>query len=438
VSVHSLDAIYESEADFDHVYRAIADRILRLGRRPQGVVYAVPGHPLVGEATVQHVLSGARDAGIPVQVVEGLSFVEPVLTLLGIDALEGLQIFDAIELAARDHPPLNPDLAALVGQVYSRPLASDLKLTLMNQYPPDHPVALIHAAGMPQAQRVSLRLFELDRRDVSHLTTLWIPPLPELSSLEGLQDTVAHLRSPEGCPWDRAQTHESLRSGLLEEAFEAVEAIDRSDLPGLQEELGDLLLQVLLQTQIATEAGDFRMADVIAGIDAKLKHRHPHVWGELEVEGAEEVLTHWEDLKREEKGARTSLLDGMPGAMPALLKAHAYGSRASRVGLDWRCASAVADRVREGLAEVASAQTQEAAEAAIGDLLFAVAGWARHLGVEPEAALRRANQRFADRFRRMEDLARQRGIDLREMTDEERDALWCESQRDPPSLGPIE
>ncbi|MGD1992008.1 MAG: nucleoside triphosphate pyrophosphohydrolase [Anaerolineae bacterium] len=420
----SFDALYESAQGFPEVYRAIAEEVLRLGRRSQGVVYAVPGHPLVGEATVQRILTQARAEGLPVRIVEGLSFVEPTLTLLGLDALEGVQICDAIELAGRHHPPLNPDVPALIGQIYSQPLASDLKLTLMNQYPDEHPVALVHAAGTPQAEVVRLPLYEIDRRPVAHLTTLYVPSMPSIGSFERLQDTIGHLRSPEGCPWDREQTHQSLRGGLLEEAYEAVEAIDADDTVGLCEELGDLLLQIVFQTQIATEAGDFRMVDVIAGIDAKLRHRHPHVWGELEIEEAAEVLPHWEALKREEKQDRSSLLDGLPAAMPALLKAHAYGERAARVGFDWSDAAAVVDKVREELDELKAARTQEAVEAELGDLLFAVANWARHLNVEPETALRKANARFAARFRAMEALAEQQGRELASMDLDQLEALW--------------
>ncbi len=426
LTIHSFDHLYESSPDFDQVYRAIAQEVLRLGQRPQGVVYAVPGHPLVGEATVQQLLAGAEENRIPVRIVEGLSFVEPALTALGLDGLDGLQIHDGIELASLHHPLLNPDLPALVAQVYSRPLAAELKLTLMNQYPDDHPVVLIHSAGLPQQRLIRLPLWELDRREVDHLTTLYIPPLPGVSSLPGFQDTVAHLRSPEGCRWDQAQTHESLRSDLLEEAYEAVAAIDEGDMAKLCQELGDLLLGILLHVQIATEEGDFRMGDVIAGVDAKIKHRHPHVWGDRTVEGEKELLAQWEDLKREERNGQGSLLDGIPRILPALQAAYAYGDRAARVGFDWPDPSQVAEKVREELAEVESARSPQEVEDELGDLLFAVVNWARHLGVEPESALRRANERFARRFRALEDLARQRGLDLYKMSLEEMDRLWEE------------
>ena len=427
LAMRSFDHLYEEAEDFVQVYEAIADEVLRQGHCPEGIIYAVPGHPLVGEATVRQVLVRAEQAGLDVRIVEGLSFVEPTLTALQIDALAGLQIHDALEIASRHHPPLNPDLPALVGQLYSRAIAADLKLTLMNQYPDDHEVVLIHAAGTPEQRVVRLPLYELDRReDAAHLTTLYVPPLPGITSFEGLQDTVAHLRAPGGCPWDREQTHASLRAGLLEEAYEAVAAIDAGDMRALQEELGDFLLQALMQGQVATEEGEFKMPQVVSGIDAKLKHRHPHVWGDRAVSGTEEVLQRWEELKREEKGEQRSVLDGVPMALPAVQQADTYSRRAARVGFDWTELNGVIEKVREEIAEVEAAATLEEREAEIGDLLFAVVNWARWLGVEPETALRKASARFAGRFRGVEQVIRERKLDMAVLTIDELEALWQE------------
>ncbi|HET91248.1 MAG TPA: nucleoside triphosphate pyrophosphohydrolase [Chloroflexi bacterium] len=429
VTVHSFDRLYEETADFAQIYEAIADQVLRLAQRPEGVIYAVPGHPLVGEATVQRILAQAEQAGLTCLIVEGTSFVEPVLTALRVDALDGLQLCDAVDLATRHHPPLNPDVPALVGQLYNRALAADVKLTLMNQYPDEHPVTLVHAAGTAEQTLVSLPLYALDRReDLAHLTTLYVPPLPGVASFEGLQNTVAQLRAPDGCPWDREQTHESLRSGLLEEAYEVVDAIDAADLQALQEELGDFLLQVLLQVQIATEEGEFKMGDVIAGIDAKLKHRHPHVWGDRPVSGTDQVLRRWEELKREERGEEHSVLDGVPAALPALQQADLHSRRAARVGFDWTDVGGVVDKIHEEMAEVKAASTAEEREAEVGDLLLAVVNWARWLEVNPEMALRKTNARFANRFRGMERVVRERSLDMAALSMDELEALWQEAK----------
>jgi tetrapyrrole methylase family protein/MazG family protein len=431
LTLHFFDALYEAAEDFSQVYEAIVAEVLRLGQRPGGVIYAVPGHPLVGEASVTRLLAQAEEAGLKARIVEGLSFVEPTLTALGIDALVGLQVYDAMEVASLYHPPLNPDLPVLLAQLYSRALATDVKLTLMNQYPDDHEVALVHAAGTSSQRVVRLPLYALDRQDVEHLTTLHVPPLPGVASFEGLQDTMAHLRAPDGCPWDREQTHESLRGTLLEEAYEVAAAIDAGDILALREELGDLLLQVLIHTQIATEEGEFKMPAVIGGIDGKLKHRHPHVWGGREVSGTGEVLQRWEQLKREEKGEQRSVLDGVPAALPALQQADTYSRRAARVGFDWSDPDGVADKVREEIAEIEGAETPEALEAEVGDLLFAVVNWSRWLGVDPEVALRQANARFAHRFRAMERMARERESDMTALDIDALETLWQEAkQRD--------
>jgi tetrapyrrole methylase family protein/MazG family protein len=430
--LHSFDLLYEEADDFEGVYTAIAAEVLALGRRPQGVVYAVPGHPLVGEASVERILDAAREAGLPVRVVAGLSFVEPVLTALGLDALAGLQLADATELATMHHPPLNPDLPALVAQLYGPALAADLKLTLMNQYPPEHPAILVHSAGTAQEQTVTVPLYELDRQsDVAHLTTLYLPPLARVSSFEGFQETIARLRAPDGCPWDREQTHQSLRSNLLEEAYEVLAALDQEDAEALREELGDLLLQIVLHAQIAVEAGEFSMADVIATVDAKIKHRHPHVWGKRVVSGAEEVVHNWEVLKAQERRAKvsddahpSSALSGVPQALPALTQAEAYGRRAARVGFDWPDVGGVVEKIGEEMQELQSATDEQERTAELGDLLFAVVNWARWLNLDPEAALRQTNARFAQRFAWVEAEARRQGLDPVQMELDELEALW--------------
>lgn len=428
--LHSFDYLYEQAEDFSQVYEGIVGKVLDLGQRREGVVYAVPGHPLVGETTVEQIMSQAKQAGLELRLVEGLSFVGPTLTALGVDALTGLQVCDAIELVSLFHPLLMPDRSVLVGQLYGRSLAGDVKLTLMNQYPDDHEVKLVHAAGTLEQRVIALPLYELDRRDdLAHLTTLYIPPLVGVNSFEGLQNTVAHLRAPEGCPWDREQTHESLRSALLEEAYETVEAIDAADVQALQEELGDLLLQILLHAQIATEAAEFKMVQIIADIDTKLKYRHPHVWGERSVEGADNVLRNWEELKRQEKGREGSILEGVPVALPALQQADALSRRAVHVGFDWAELSAVVDKVQEEMRELEAARTLDEREAELGDLLFTLVNWARWMGLDAETALRKANARFSSRFRYMEQVACDREVDLTTMSTEQLETLWQEAKR---------
>ena len=426
--LHSFDYFYEDKDSFEDVYRAIVDALLALAQRPQGVVYAVPGDPSVGETTVAALRLKSAQAGMEVRLVHGVSFLEPILELAGLDALDGLQVADGIDLSLRHHPLFHPDHPAVVGQLHSRLLASDVKLTLMNQYPPDHEVLLIDGAGLADATADRMPLHLLDQRETFGLhTCLVVPPVPAPSSFEGFQDVVAHLRAPDGCPWDREQTHESLRPHLLEEAYEALETLDRGDLSGLREELGDLLLQIVLQTQIATETSAFTMADVIAGITAKIVRRHPHVFGDVQVAGVDEVLHNWEGLKAAERlaeGADKGLLDGVPEGLPAIAQAIEMQGRVARVGFDWQDAEGPRRKILEELSEVEEAQTEAQRFGEVGDLFFAAANYARKLGVDGESALRGANRRFRGRFRLIETAAAKQGRRTVDMSVEELDDLW--------------
>ena len=442
--IHSFDAWYDEAADFTSLYERIAARVLELGRREQGVVYAVPGHPLVGEATVSRIWQLAAEAGLPVSIVPGLSFVEPTLTALGLDALEGgWQIADADRLAAHHHPPLDPDRPVLIAQLYHRRLASQVKLTLMNSYPDDHPISLVRAAGTGDETVAHCPLYELDRQPwIDHLTTLYVPPLPHPASLSAFQETIARLRAPGGCPWDRQQSHQSLRPYLLEETYEALAALDTGDSRALAEELGDLLLQIVLQVQIAIEAGEFMMSDVIQTIDAKLRRRHPHVFGDGHVAGVSEVLANWETIKRAERAsagpehqpageapAGPSVLDGVPRAMPALARAQVIADRVVRVGFEWPTVEGVLDKLTEEARELAAAQSAEERAAELGDVLFVVVNLARWLGVDAESALRTTNERFSQRFRIVEQLAAERQLKLTDLDIHALDGLWDEAKQ---------
>ncbi|MDE0610876.1 MAG: nucleoside triphosphate pyrophosphohydrolase [Anaerolineaceae bacterium] len=429
----SFDALYETHDRFEDVYRAIILAVMAAAREGD-VVYAVPGDPLVGEATTTGLLEAAREADIAVDIVSGVSFVEPLLALLGVDALDGLQLLDGLQVAAMHHPPINPAFPALLAQVYSPAVASDIKLTLMNQYPDDFELQLVQSAGTADARVETLPLFAMDRSEaIGAMTALYLPALGEHSSFESAQEIIAHLRAPEGCPWDREQTHESLRRFLIEEAWEVLEAIEEGDAAALAEELGDLLLQIVLHAQIATEDGRFRMSDVLQHIIAKMIHRHPHVWGDIDVRGdPDAVLRNWEELKRAEKAAvgmdKGFLLDSLPRGMPALLEALRLQERAASVNFDWPHQSLVLDKLSEELEELQAAQSDAEQEQELGDLLFTLVNLARWMKLEPEGALRAANARFRGRFRFVEERARDSGQPLSEHSLAQLDALWTEAK----------
>ncbi len=430
IRVESFDRFYRDAADFQEVYDRIVARLLELGNRPEGVIYAVPGHPLVAESTVTELLRRARNERLRLQIIDGLSFVEPTLTALGLDLLPQTAIVDALEIAAVHYPLFPPDAPALLAQLYSPAVAADVKLTLMEAYPDEHPVYLVHAAGSGSSAVEQLPLHELDRSSqIGALTTLYVPALGPATSFEAFHELIAHLRAPEGCPWDREQTHLSLRPFLLEETYETLEALDAQDPNGLMEELGDLLIQIVLHAQIASEAGEFRMTDVLRHVYEKLVRRHPHVFAGVEVSSVADIRHNWERLKADERSSRgeepeKSVLSGVSEALPALAQAAAYQQRVVQVGFDWPNIHGVLDKVREEFDEVLSAEDEQARSDEIGDLLFSVVNLARWYGVDAEVALRGANRRFRNRFERLEQRAREQGRSLKEMSLEEMDELW--------------
>lgn len=434
LKVNSFDHLYEQEDSFEAVYSLIIDRILELGKRPEGVVYAVPGHPFVAEATTPEIAKRARQAGIPVHVVEGISFVDSVFAALEVDPLPQTVVVDALELGMAHHPLFPPSMPAVIAQIYSPAVAAEVKLTLMTSYPDEHPVTLVHGAGTANVRVEDLPLYEIDRSpQIGLMTSLYVSPLSDYASFESFQELVAHLRSPEGCPWDREQTHQSLRPHLLEEAYEVLSALDADDPRSLQEELGDLLLQIVLHAQIGSEYGEFKMNDVLEHIHAKLVHRHPHVFGELNVEGQEEVILNWERLKAAERKAKgeegSGLLYGVATALPALAQAEAYQKRAARVGFDWPNIHGVFDKIKEEIDEIKQASDPNERVNEMGDLLFTVVNLSRWLDVDAESALRGANARFRHRFQYIESVARTTGRELHEFTLEEMDDLWNRTKR---------
>lgn len=428
-NTQSFDHLYEDSEKFETVYDGIVAQVLNAAQAGD-VVYAVPGDPFVGESTTPRLIAGCEAAGIPVKVIHGISFIEPMLRHAKIDAIDNLQILDALIVGAMHHPPINPDAPALISQVYSRQVASDVKLTLMNQYPDDFTVKLIHAAGTGEALIEELPLYEIDHSEhIQHLTSLYLPAYGDMSSFERFQEIIAHLRAPEGCPWDRKQTHESLRPFLLEEAYEVLEAIDSGDTDALAEELGDLLLQIVLHTQIAIEDGEFQMTDVLRHVNHKMIRRHPHVWGTTDVENADDVVTNWEALKKQEKAesgtSRESILDGVPAGLPALMVAQKYQAKAAKVGFDWDKIEDVLAKVREELDEVQAANTPEDRFEEVGDLLFALVNWIRFLEIDdPESALREANLKFYRRFRYIEAAVAASDKPFEAYTLPELDAFW--------------
>jgi tetrapyrrole methylase family protein/MazG family protein len=388
----------------------------------------------VAEATGPEIARRARAQEIHLRVVEGISFLEPTFSALGIDPFPDTVLVDSLELARLHVPPYPPSAPALIAQLHSRQVASDVKLTLMFHYPDEHPVRLVHAAGTSQKVVEDLLLYEIDRSErIGSLTCLYVPPLGAATSFEAFQEIIAHLRAPDGCPWDREQDHQTLRRHLLEETYETLAALDADDSQGMREEFGDLLLQIVLHAQIASEYGEFTMAEVLEGIHTKIVNRHPHVFGDLELQDSQGVVQNWERLKEKERAengkADASLLDGVSSALPALVQAEGYQKRAARVGFDWPDIKGVWDKLNEELKEVDSAGNGEERYTEIGDLIFAVVNLARWFEVDPESALRAANTRFRERFSFIERAARAQDEYISDLSLDEMEALWQQAKK---------
>ncbi len=246
-------------------------------------------------------------------------------------------------------------------------------------------------------------------------------------AFETLVNIIDYLRSPQGCPWDREQTHASLGKYLLEECYETLECLDKGQSKELAEELGDVLLQVVLHSQIAQEHGEFDVGDVIESTTSKLIQRHPHVFGDVKLATARDVEAHWEEFKGK-KEEKDSILDGVPKEMPALAYSQEIQSRAASTGFDWEDVVGVLDKVEEEMRELKAASTKEEAENELGDVLLALVNLGRKMGIEVEAAARKANHRFYQRFHYMEQQARSQGKDFRSLSLDEKNALWEEAK----------
>lgn len=407
LDLKSFDEVYKQAADFETVYQTIIEKILTLGEKPEGVTYAVPGHPFVAETTCPEIFVQAKARSIPVRVIEGLSFLEPTFLALGIDPLPTLVLADAMEIAMRQTPGFPPSEPALIAQIYSQQVASDVKLTLMAAYPDEHPVKLVHNAGTEAEMVESLPLYAIDQSPhLGLLSSLYVTPYSEQASFESFQEIIARLRAPNGCPWDREQTHFSLRPFLLQETYETLDALDREDMTDLQEELGDLLLQILLHAQIATEEGDFNIHHVLAGIGNKLIRRHPHVFSDWSVDGVSGVIQNWEAIKAQERhengeSAKKGLLDGVPSALPALAQAQEIVERVGRVKDDELEKMGNPATIIKIMTEIDKAEEPAMAEK-FGQLLLGVSAWAHLKGVDAESALREALSRFRAQFRNKE------------------------------------
>ena len=349
----------------------------------------------------------------------------PIVSALALDPLSQLMLVDGDELAKRHVPSFPPDSPVLLTNMNRGETAAGVQAVLASVYPADHPLQLVYPA---------MRLEQVPLRDLAakFAPIIYVTPLTVGASFEEFYEIVAHLRAPNGCPWDREQTHLTLRRGLLEESYEALAAMDEIDPAKMREEFGDLLLQIVLNAQIGAEADEFSMTEVLHGIHDKIVRRHPHVFGDLKVAGVGEVLSNWEKLKAAERKAdgatEKGALDGLPPALPALNQAQEFQERAARVGFDWPEIEGVLEKVREEIEEVRSASDPQQFSDELGDLFFALVNLARWKDINAEDALREANLKFKRRFKHIERRAREIQKPLQELGLEQMDAYWNEAK----------
>jgi tetrapyrrole methylase family protein / MazG family protein len=425
ITFESFDSVYEAENTFDDVYSRIVEELFKATLGGEDIIYAVPGHPRTAEKTVEILVREADIRNVAIDIRNSMSFMDPLFNCLGIDPNNGVGVIDGgVSIVNPNYRVWN-----IVSQVYDQFTASERKLDLMNYYPDEFLIYVVSAAGICGKERIQkVPIFELDRLEwIDHLTCLAIPPLPQESyppDWDKLLSIMDQLRGESGCPWDREQTHLSLRPYLIEETYEVLEALDEMDMYKFCEELGDLLLQVVFHAQLAKENSEFTIQDVVKAIVEKLIRRHPHVFAGTSAEDSKQVLVNWEKIKETESGLPESIFDGIAKSLTALMYAKKVQAKAAKVGFDWDTIDGPIQKVHEELEELLAAENHTHREEELGDLLFAVVNLGRFIAVDPEVALRQTVKKFISRFHLIELTAKKQGRQLEDLSIEEMDTIW--------------
>jgi tetrapyrrole methylase family protein / MazG family protein len=395
------------------------------------VVYVTLVSPLGVDSFAVQLMKHFLDAEIHLVTGADLSAnlqIQPILS-----NASGLTVLDGLTLAGKYHLPFDASQTVLVYYPDTAVEFSHLVRLLKDVYPQGHEVSLLfeRADGQQTWNRSKIEDLAIIHTPVA---ALLIPPRAADSSLVSFEELIAHLRAPDGCPWDKKQTHDSLRTYLLEETYEALDALDKHDMVGLKEELGDIVLQIALHSQIATENHEFNLAEVLEGINRKIVYRHPHIFGDAIVDGEKGVLQNWEKLKQQERAENgdkeeKGLLEGIPVSFPALAQAQAIQDRAARVGFDWKEIEPVVAKVLEEFEEVKTAPNEAERAKELGDLLFAVVNLVRWYHVDAESALRGTNLKFRRRFGYIEKKSREIEKPMQDMTLDEMDSYWDEAKK---------
>ncbi|MBX4266416.1 nucleoside triphosphate pyrophosphohydrolase [Clostridium estertheticum] len=433
IEFETYDNRYEENNNFDDVYRSIAEDLVDKHKLYGDIIYGVPGHPLVAETSVKLLIELCGKNKIDIEIFPAVSFIDAVIQSLKLDPIEGLKIIDAFDI---ENQVLDKRVGLLITQVYSLSIASDVKLALLEYYEADMEIYFVRAAGIKDLESTrKIYLYELDRqKDIDYLTSIYIPKkIDATKDFYDLIKVVDTLRDENGCAWDREQTHESLKKCLIEECYEVLEAIDEKDEDNIIEELGDVLLQVIFHAKIGKEEGYFNINDVICGITNKMINRHPHIFKSLESKTTKQVLESWEIIKSKEKqfNSYTEALKHVPKNLPGLMKAVKVQQKASKVGFDFECLEDAMEKVIEELGEVRDVYKGENRAKIleeVGDLVFSTVNIARLLDIDPEVAVNYTIDKFINRFGYIEENARDKGLELNQMSLADMDKLWNKSK----------
>ncbi len=428
IDIDSFDDYFEKYETFDEVYENIVNTLIEKSKQYGKINYCTAGSPYYGDIVTKKLISEYKDQ-INTIIIDGMSFLDKCLKLSGYADYNNIKILDCLET---DEFSFDVNSFNIITQVYDLETASQLKVKLMEIYPEDANSLIIDVL---EENVKKIPLFMLDQeKNYGFSTYFCILPI-EISknrvyNVDNLLRIVKLLRGPDGCPWDKKQTHHSIRQHVIEEAYEVVDAIDNDDVDNLVEELGDLLLQVVFHAELGSEEGYFNFSDVVTDVCKKMYFRHPHVFGDVKADDAEEALTSWENSKLKEKNLTTYTdnLKNVPKALSTLSRSYKIQKRAAEVGFDWSDAWGAVLKIKEELLEFIEEYNNhniENMEEEFGDLLFALVNFARFEKINPDIALNKTINKFIDRFEYIEKNSTK---DLKQMTLEEMDELWEESK----------
>lgn len=435
ISFISFDTVYEKHDQFLPVYEEITQTLIEASQKSD-IIYAVPGHPLVAEMTIQLLVQAEKEGKIKLTIEGGQSFLDAIFGALRIDPIDGFQLVDGSTFSIH-HVNMNNHL--LIAQVYDQISASNVKLTLMEKYAAEYPVTIVTAAGSADEILKTVPLYELDHvAEINNLTTVYVPPVATpneaLREFSTLRSIISKLRGPNGCEWDKAQTHASLKRYLLEETHEALQAIDEQDDDHIIEEFGDLLMMVFMNAQIGEDEGMFNLEDMLESINKKMMRRHPHVFGDVEVSSVEEINANWERIKKEEHAEQASdepILKGEYRADSSIQTSYNYQRKASKLKFEWPTVDGFWAKFDEEWLEFKEALatgTKEQQLDELGDVLTTLVNLARHHKLSAEEAMLHANAKFARRFTFVEQQVKAQNKQFEDFTLEQLDAFWQQAK----------